>query len=348
MALALCMIVKNEEKMLPKAIESVKSIVDEIVVVDTGSTDNTKDIAKSYGAKVIPLEWNDNFGEARNVSIRNAKSDWILVIDADETIAKEDLSTIKELMKDKRYMAYAFIQRNYTNIENVSGFIHSDNDTYAESKNYPGWVESTLTRLFKNLPEIFYEDYVHEDVASAIMKKKGTGKICLADMPIHHFGRVIRSYEERLKWSDMYIRIGLKKLNDKIKANGSKRELAIACFEIGNSYGFKREMDKATDYYKKAEEYDSSFRPCISNLGMIYLDVGDYGKAEIYLKKATSIRDWDTPMVVRDYIALAKLYVFTKRITDAKHTLKACLKIDPRNAEVIKMMDILEFLRFSL
>src|SRR4051794_40673333 len=82
--LSLCMIVKNESKHLANCLESVEGVVDEIIIVDTGSTDDTVEIAKSYGAKVYHYEWNDNFSDARNESIKYATGDWILVLDADE------------------------------------------------------------------------------------------------------------------------------------------------------------------------------------------------------------------------------------------------------------------------
>ncbi|MGC9064474.1 MAG: glycosyltransferase, partial [bacterium] len=81
--ITLCMIVKNEEEHLPNALNSVKDVVDEIIIVDTGSTDNTVEIAKSFGAKVYYYEWNDDFASARNEALKHATCDWILSMDAD-------------------------------------------------------------------------------------------------------------------------------------------------------------------------------------------------------------------------------------------------------------------------
>ena len=85
-----CYIVKNEEKKLPRSIESLKSAVNELIVVDTGSTDNTIEIAKSYGAKVIESTWQDDFSAPRNIAIENATGDWIIFLDADEFFAYPD------------------------------------------------------------------------------------------------------------------------------------------------------------------------------------------------------------------------------------------------------------------
>src|SRR3990167_8792325 len=93
--ISLCMITKNEEKWLEQCLNSVKEIVDEIIIVDTGSTDKTKEIAKKFNAKFFDFKWIGDFSAARNESLNHATKDWILVLDADETIAKEDLEKIK-------------------------------------------------------------------------------------------------------------------------------------------------------------------------------------------------------------------------------------------------------------
>lgn len=88
MSITLCMIVKNEEKYIKMCLDNAISIVDEIIILDTGSTDKTKDIIKDYGDKIRLIEspWKNDFSEARNKSIEQAKGDWILVLDADEKI----------------------------------------------------------------------------------------------------------------------------------------------------------------------------------------------------------------------------------------------------------------------
>lgn len=84
--ISLCMIVRNEAEHLPACLASVTGVVDEIIVVDTGSTDDTIQIAQSFGAKVIEVPWQEDFAAARNVSLSHATSDWILVLDADEKL----------------------------------------------------------------------------------------------------------------------------------------------------------------------------------------------------------------------------------------------------------------------
>lgn len=95
MRLSLAMIVKDEEQSLPRLFDSVAKHVDEIVVVDTGSTDNTKQVAESYGAQVYDFEWVDDFSAARNFSFSKATGDWILWLDADDEV--ENAKKLKEI-----------------------------------------------------------------------------------------------------------------------------------------------------------------------------------------------------------------------------------------------------------
>ena len=120
MSMSLCIITKNEEKYLEKCLNSVKNIVDEIIIVDTGSIDKTKETTKKFNAKIYDFKWNDSFSEARNFSISKATKDWILVLDADETISEKDTIKIKNLAnknlnKNKGITSYSFIQKTYQN-----------------------------------------------------------------------------------------------------------------------------------------------------------------------------------------------------------------------------------------
>lgn len=94
--LSIAMIVKNEEKWLPRCLDSIREVADEIIIVDTGSTDETVTIAKCYTDKVYFHEWNDSFSEARNHSLSYCTCDWILQIDADEELVRDDIPILQE------------------------------------------------------------------------------------------------------------------------------------------------------------------------------------------------------------------------------------------------------------
>ncbi len=100
--LSLCMIVKNEEEYLPDCLESVRNVVDQIVVVDTGSTDRTVEIARSFGAEVHSFEWRNDFAAARNESLKHATGDWILWMDADERLIPSSLPALKKILRPEK------------------------------------------------------------------------------------------------------------------------------------------------------------------------------------------------------------------------------------------------------
>ena len=97
--LSLCMIVRDEEEMLPRCLEAVAAAVDEIVIVDTGSQDRTVEIARSFGAKVIEREWTGSFSDARNASFDDATGDWIIYLDADEILVAGDVATLRHAVQ---------------------------------------------------------------------------------------------------------------------------------------------------------------------------------------------------------------------------------------------------------
>ena len=100
--LSLCMIVKNEEAILAKCLESVKGVVDEMIVLDTGSTDRTVAIAEEYGAKTPRFSWCDDFSAARNEALRHVTGDWVLVLDADEQLNPAIANRLKtEIAKEQ-------------------------------------------------------------------------------------------------------------------------------------------------------------------------------------------------------------------------------------------------------
>ncbi|MDD4052558.1 MAG: tetratricopeptide repeat protein [candidate division Zixibacteria bacterium] len=92
---SVCMIVKNEEALLPRCLQSVRELADEIIVVDTGSTDRTMEIARDFGGIVFEYPWQGDFSSARNESIRHATKDWILIIDADEELPAEETAALR-------------------------------------------------------------------------------------------------------------------------------------------------------------------------------------------------------------------------------------------------------------
>ena len=99
MTLGLCMIVKDEEEVLARCLESVKGVFDEIVVADTGSKDRSREIARAYGAKVYEFRWIDDFSAARNFSFSKASADYLMWLDADDILLPQDKEALLSLKK---------------------------------------------------------------------------------------------------------------------------------------------------------------------------------------------------------------------------------------------------------
>lgn len=120
MELSLCMIVKDEEEVLGRCLESVKEFIDEIIIIDTGSKDATKEIAKKFGAKIYDFEWCDDFGKARNYAFSKATTNYIMWLDADDYITEENKNKIIELKKNMSEDVDA-ISMNYSLSRDESG-----------------------------------------------------------------------------------------------------------------------------------------------------------------------------------------------------------------------------------
>ena len=163
------MIVKNEENCLARCLRSVASLVDEMIVVDTGSTDKTVEIAEENGATVFTDEWRDDFSSSRNVSLDKATGDWMLVMDADEELRAEDIPSIRPLLEDSEMKGYL--------IEIVSRSINNDNPSEAR-------IHRSV-RLFRNDPRYRYEGTIHEEIDLDHNPSLAIGEV---PVTIYHYG----------------------------------------------------------------------------------------------------------------------------------------------------------------
>ena len=120
--ISICMIAKNEEQLIKNALDSVKPFVDEMIVVDTGSDDATRQIAQECGATIYDFKWENDFSKAKNFAKSMTNSQWILFLDADECMSAIDLKDIKKVLstlKDQEkpgqeIVAFSFVSRHYT------------------------------------------------------------------------------------------------------------------------------------------------------------------------------------------------------------------------------------------
>lgn len=177
LSLSLCMIVKNEERNLERCLASVQGLVDEIVLVDTGSTDRTVEISEAHGAKIYHHTWQDGFSLARNISLEHASEDWVLILDADEELQAETRPRIKPLLSETDADAITVRVRNFS-----------------PPGDYTEYQDSWQVRLFRNKPEYRYEQSVHNQITSSILS--AGGKIVQVDtLTWLHYGYMERNVQ---------------------------------------------------------------------------------------------------------------------------------------------------------
>ena len=185
MLISLAMIVKNEEAMMAHCLESVKALVDEIIVVDTGSTDKTIDIAKEFGARVYPFKWRDDFSAARNESLKYCKADWVLILDADEAIDPLDYEKIKNACLRPQADAYSLIHRHYMTTSNKvtldAGAAVNVSD-YSEGRGLPFYVDNPCLRLARMFDGLAFQHRIHETIGVSV---ESSGRK-IGDLNAHH------------------------------------------------------------------------------------------------------------------------------------------------------------------
>ncbi|KXG78803.1 putative glycosyltransferase EpsE [Fervidicola ferrireducens] len=272
--LSLCLITKDEEKNIARCINSVKDIVDEIVVVDTGSKDSTVEIAQSLGAKVIHAKWEDDYSKARNIAIENATSDWILFLDADEEIKKEDVGKIRPLLNDDTVEAYMFKIVNYGGASVSSGLteIHYN------------------FRLFRNNGKLKYVYPIHENLRNIEENRVPVFKN--ADVTILHYGYLSETRIEKNK-TERYINMLLKYLmkhpNDKFQHGNlgveyfnardykkALKHLLIATKGMNvNSYSAPRLLRYLIQTYTALKDYETALK-LINDAKAYYIDIPDF------------------------------------------------------------------------
>lgn len=162
-SISLCMIVKNEEDVLSRCLETIKDLVEEIIIVDTGSTDSTVDIAKKYTSNIHYFTWNDNFADARNYAFSKATKEYIMWLDADDVLSDEEQNKLSKL-KEQLNHSVDMVMMNY----NVA-FDSQGNPTFSYNRE----------RLVRRDKEYHWIGAIHE-----IMEPKGN--ILYSDISVSH------------------------------------------------------------------------------------------------------------------------------------------------------------------
>lgn len=289
--ISLCMIVKNEEDVLGRCLECINDIVDEIIIVDTGSTDNTKKIALEYTDNIFDFEWINDFSAARNNAFSKATKDYILWLDADDVILSEDIIKFKELKKTLTQ-----------DIDNVMMMYNVGFDeTGAVSLSY------FRERLSKRTNNAQWMEPVHECLIIG-------GKIINTDICITHKkehaavpGRNISIYKSLLSKGTPLSPRGLFYYSRELFQNGIIEEAIkffnefldskkgwvedniSACFDLSTCYNIVGDKESMLKILLRSFEYDTPRAEICCNIGTYYFELMDYNKAIFWYTLASNL-----------------------------------------------------------
>lgn len=180
--ISLCMIVKNEERILARCLDSLKGLMDEIIIVDTGSVDRTKEIAARYTDKIYDFEWVDDFSAARNFAFSKATQEYIYSADADEVLSEENRERFLQL-KEALLPEIEIVQMKYGN-QLQFGTVYNFDEEYRP-------------KLFKRQREFVWEEAIHETVR--LQPIVYDSDIVITHMPTaSHAGRDLQNFRKQI------------------------------------------------------------------------------------------------------------------------------------------------------
>ncbi|MBD2494242.1 glycosyltransferase [Nostoc sp. FACHB-280] len=368
MSISLCMIVKNEETTLPKCLNSVKDFVDEMVVLDTGSSDRTPEIAQQFGAEVHHFQWTNNFSTARNAALKYVTGDWVLVLDADEILNPSIVPQLQDAMQSDEYILINLIRQEIGAVQSPY---------------------SLVSRLFRNHPEIRFERPYHalvdDSVATIIQKEPHWQVGYLQGVAILHTGYQKRAIAQNNKYikaqaamleflathpNDPYVCSklgalyvetgklsqgvelllrGLKQASgrssqDWVTANQSAENYEILYelhYHLGIAYNHLKQPQPALEHYQAAIKlpiYPMLKLGAYNNLGNLLKDAGDLNNAKKAYETALKI----DPDFATGYYNLGMTLKALNLFTDAIACYQKAIKLNPYYAEAYQNLGVVQ------
>jgi len=262
---SLCLITKNEAANLPRCLKSLKPLVHEIILVDSGSQDRTRDIGRIFGARIFDFSWTGSFSDARNASLEKARGAWILVMDADEVISMLDYPGFQETLAlhAQSPAVFSITTRNYMNQVDIEKWVQNEG-LYPEELG-AGWTPSGKIRLFPNFLGIRFERAIHEMVDNSVLALKL--QVLESPVVVHHYGYLDNGRQSEKQ--EFYYQLGVTKLADNPDDPIAICELAIQAAAV-------QHYREAILLWERALGYDPRSPLAFFNLGSCYLTVGDF------------------------------------------------------------------------
>jgi tetratricopeptide (TPR) repeat protein len=332
--ISLCMIIKDEEDYLGGALDSVASIVDEIIVVDTGSSDASPDIAREFGAKVLTQPWTNDFSKARNRALAEATGDYILILDADEKISNSDHGKILMAVQSDSPAAFQFQQRTYMYNSATVGWLKCV-EPYPEAENYPGYIQALQVRLLPNHSGLRYQGQVHELLEPAC-ERIGL-PVKRLPVPVHHYGKV-RSASYLLKKAKMYLDLGREKLSRWDPAGPDNGGLITrpepnlrGVYELGVQLLELRMLEESRELFEQVLAAVPDDLESRNMLGVVHTKLGDLDRALPILEEVVAA----DPQFADAWNNLGVVQLERRDVQAARFSLEKAVTIDPDNANAL-------------
>ena len=299
--LSLCMIVKNEERFLEQCLRSVADVVDEICIVDTGSTDRTIEIATVFGANVVRREWKNDFAWSRNQAIELATRRWVLMLDADEDLTPESKPALLRLKDAPAYNVGAWVR------------------CYNESDDYRGTgaMSHSLVRIFPNSERVRFRGMIHE-FATWDGGSEGIPAVHTPIAIVHH-GYLKDVVESRNKAARNFEIV-------KAAAEADPTD-AFTWFNVGSTAFLMGDFEAARDGFEKMREINGEARRgFIANgyavLSEVYADkLGDPVKGEEVARSGLRF----SPNYANMHFQLGKTLIAQRRFADARKAFEEAI-----------------------
>jgi glycosyltransferase involved in cell wall biosynthesis len=295
---SLCLIVKNEEDFILSCLNSVKHLVDEIIVVDTGSSDETVRLAREAGAKIFTFTWTGDFSQARNFALEQAACDWILFLDADEELDNIDVQDFQRLLAVPQVEGYFLTIKSYLGAgEEIA------------------WDQ--VVRLFRNKPAYRFEGAIHEQVASSIIRSKGYEGLAEAPLIIKHFGYLDTQLSEKDKYSRNTLIIK-RELENNPQDPFLLYCLALEFYLANDVLEGLACLEKALAYLKGNEGY---FEDVLFNTALGYLKLGKTETLIRFVEKSLQILPNQPNLILLQGLAYLSQAKYQEAIDNFNSTL---------------------------
>jgi tetratricopeptide (TPR) repeat protein len=312
-SLSVVMIVKDEAGVLAECLASVRGIADEIVIGDTGSTDGTAEVAGRFGARVVPVEWRNDFAEARNAVLREARGDWLLHLDADEVLDREGAARVRAIVDQDGAGADAIevTLANYCDAPRAWRWTPArPGDPCA--RGYSGYLPVGLLRLFRNGMGFHYREPVHENIMESVVEAGGV--VRAEPIFIHHYGYV---RETKTKGA-LYLEIAREKTRARPDDPKSWHDLAEQLVALDRA----AEAEPAA---RRALELDPMHLAAATTLANVLLNRGELDEPKALFQRFES-QGVAPPHVVTTLAAIA---IRQGRVVEARERLERVVAGNP-------------------